>query len=183
MKVQIECDSGAEELQVLIRCRELDDQVKEIQQALSTIGKCRQQFVFYKGDTEFYMPLNEVLFMETDGNAIQVHTRDDIYQTRYKLYELEELLPGQFMRVSKSAILNTSHVYSMVLCQDLVQVKMRNFSDFNPPEAQPQCVFFYTIVRIHLVTYSYNGYEFVSYCRKLPDIRKSSSMPACNREF
>lgn len=39
--------------------------------------------------------------METDGNAIQVHTRDDIYQTRYKLYELEELLPGQFMRVSK----------------------------------------------------------------------------------
>ena len=29
------------------------------------------------------------------------------------LYELEELLPGQFMRVSKSAILNTSHVYSI----------------------------------------------------------------------
>ena len=46
----------------------------------------------------------------------------------------------------------------MVLCQDLVQVKMRNFSHFNPPEAQPQCVFFHTIVRIHLVTYSYNGY-------------------------
>ena len=72
---------------------------------------------------------------------------------------------------------------NMVLCQYLVQVKMRNFSHFNPPEAQPQCVFFYTIVRIHLVTYSYNGYEFVSYCRKLPDIRKSSGMPACNREF
>ena len=71
----------------------------------------------------------------------------------------------------------------LVLCQDLVQVKMRNFSHFNPPEAQPQCVFFHTIVRIHLVTYSYNGYEFVSYCRKLPDIRKSSGMPACNREF
>ena len=72
---------------------------------------------------------------------------------------------------------------NMVLCQYLVQVKMRNFSHFNPSEAQPQCVFFYTIVRIHLVTYSYNGYEFVSYCRKLPDIRKSSGMPACNREF
>ena len=72
---------------------------------------------------------------------------------------------------------------NMVLCQYLVQVKMRNFSHFNPPEAQPQCVFFHTIVRIHLVTYSYNGYEFVSYCRKLPDIRKSSGMPACNREF
>lgn len=109
MKVQIECDSGAEELQVLIRCRELDDQVKEIQQALSTIGKCRQQFVFYKGDTEFYMPLNEVLFMETDGNAIQVHTRDDIYQTRYKLYELEELLPGQFTVYESIEIRNSEY--------------------------------------------------------------------------
>ena len=29
---------------------------------------------------------------------------------------------------------------NMVLCQYLVQVKMRNFSHFNPPEAQPQCV-------------------------------------------
>ena len=73
--------------------------------------------------------------------------------------------------------------YKLVICQDLVQVKMRNFSHFNPPEVQPQCVFFHTIVRIHLVTYSCNGYEFVSYCRKLPDIRKSSGMPACNREF
>ena len=71
----------------------------------------------------------------------------------------------------------------VVLCQDLVQVKMRNFSHFNPPEAQPQCVFFHTIVRIHLVTYSYNGYEFVSYCRKLPDIQKSTGMPAYSREF
>jgi len=26
------------------------------------------------------------------------------------------------------------------------------------------------------VTYSYNGYEFVSYCRKLPDIRKSNGI-------
>ena len=72
---------------------------------------------------------------------------------------------------------------NMVLCQYLVQVKMRNFSHFNPPEAQPQCVFFHTIVRIHLVTYSYNGYEFVSYCRKLPDIQKSTGMPAYSREF
>ena len=78
---------------------------------------------------------------------------------------------------------NLQREHILVLCQDLVQVKMRNFSHFNPPEAQPQCVFFHTIVRIHLVTYSYNGYEFVSYCRKLPDIRKSSGMPACNREF
>ena len=91
---------------------------------------------------------------------------------------------GNIMKELTEAELNSVAAGAgVVLCQDLVQVKMRNFSHFNLPEAQPQCVFFYTIVRIHLVTYSYNGYEFVSYCRKLPDIRKSSGMPACNREF
>ena len=82
-------------------------------------------------------------------------------------YVMEFLdLPNEFHEND----LRKALIRNMVLCQDLVQVKMRNFSHFNPPEAQPQCVFFYTIVRIHLVTYSYNGYEFVSYCRKLPDI-------------
>ena len=37
--------------------------------------------------------------------------------------------------------------------------------------------------RIRLATYSCNGYEFVSYCRKLPDIQKSTGMPAYSREF
>ena len=71
----------------------------------------------------------------------------------------------------------------VVLCQDLVQVKMRNFSHFNLPEAQPQCSFFHTLVRIRLATYSCNGYEFVSYCRKLPDIQKSTGMLAYNHGF
>ena len=97
----------------------------------------------------------------------------------YRNQSLEEKLP----EINACDILVFAGGPGLVLCQDLVQVKMRNFSDFNPPEAQPQCVFFHTLVRIHLVTYSYNGYEFVSYCRKLPDIRKSSGMPACNREF
>lgn len=33
-----------------------------------------------------------------------MHTAVDIYETDYKLYELEQLLPGYFMRISKSAI-------------------------------------------------------------------------------
>ena len=90
---------------------------------------------------------------------------------------------GSLNEITKDKSDVTFYDIYVVLCQYLVQVKMRNFSHFNPPEAQPQCVFFHTIVRIHLVTYSYNGYEFVSYCRKLPDIRKSSGMLAYNHGF
>lgn len=41
------------------------------------------------------------------------HTKKDVYQTKYRLYELEELLSGSFIRVSKSTILNVSHVLSI----------------------------------------------------------------------
>ena len=41
------------------------------------------------------------------------HTRDDVYETRRKLYELEELLGGRFQRISKSAIVNVDKVYSI----------------------------------------------------------------------
>ena len=35
------------------------------------------------------------------------------YQVKYKLYELEEILPGHFMRVSKSTILNLQKIYAL----------------------------------------------------------------------
>ena len=41
------------------------------------------------------------------------NTGNDLYEARYKLYELEEILPGFFMRVSKSTILNTTHIFSI----------------------------------------------------------------------
>lgn len=37
----------------------------------------------------------------------------EIYQTKYKLYELEEMLPGYFMRISKSSILNIRKIFSL----------------------------------------------------------------------
>ena len=69
--------------------------------------------MFYKGDTSYYLPLEDVLFFETEENEVHAHTRKEIYRTKYRLYALEEMLPGFFMRVSKSTILNTRKIYSM----------------------------------------------------------------------
>lgn len=113
MKLRIEIDENLEEPEVVIRCGSLTDEVTSIQKAVSEISNASQRFVFYKGSTEYYLTLDEILFFETDEHGISAHTKDNIYQTRYKLYELEKLLPGFFMRVSKSAILNTSHIYSI----------------------------------------------------------------------
>ena len=127
--------------------------------------------------------LTEALRLEMAVNRLTKHLNVNasrLLEEHQVKYENKTKHAGRRIRLTYMV---EAPMVEVVLCQDLVQVKMKNFSHFNPPEAQPQCVFFHTIVRIHLVTYSYNGYEFVSYCRKLPDIRKSSGMPACNREF
>ena len=113
MKTRIEVDETTLENEVVIRCAGLTKEVQMIQQALSEIVAGNQRFIFYKGETEYYMSLDEILFFETENGTINVHTAYDVYQTKYKLYELEERLPGYFMRVSKSAILNVDKIYSM----------------------------------------------------------------------
>ena len=55
----------------------------------------------------------QLLFFETEGKLVQAHTADRLYLTDRKLYELEESLPGSFMRISKSTIVNLDHIYSI----------------------------------------------------------------------
>ena len=113
MKIRIEVDVELAEEEVIIRCNGLNEHIQHIQEAVAGVSFEKQKFIFFKADTEYYLSLEEVLFFETDDSGISVHTINNIYQTKYRLYELEELLPGYFMRISKSAILNVNQVYSI----------------------------------------------------------------------
>ena len=112
LKIRIEMFEGVQE-EVVIRCREITPEIIRLQQLLSGDSDRSNQFLLYKGDTEYYLNVNDIIFFETDGNAVMAHTRDDVYETRRKLYELEELLGGRFQRISKSAIVNVDKVYSI----------------------------------------------------------------------
>lgn len=113
MKIRIELDEQLKEEEVVIRCQSLTEEIQEIQKAVSDLISKKQRFVFYRGDTEYYLPLESILFFETEEKVVCAHTVDNVYQVRYRLYELEEILPGYFMRVSKSTILNTDQVLSI----------------------------------------------------------------------
>ena len=113
MKIRVELDGSIAENEVIIRCNALSEEIQRVQRTLADLAMDQQKFVFYKGDTEYYLPLEQILFFETEEKTIYAHTVNQMYQVKYRLYELEEFLPGHFMRVSKSAILNTNKVYSI----------------------------------------------------------------------
>lgn len=110
MKIRIEIDDNITEEEIVIRCRTLNEDVLSIQKNISEAINTRMQLNVIKGDAEYYITLEEILFFETDGSMVAVHTKGQIYETKLRLYELEEMLPGMFMRVSKSTILNTTKI-------------------------------------------------------------------------
>ena len=113
MKIRIEIADNLKEEEIIIRSAGLTEKVQKIQRAITDVIAMEQKLSFYKDETSYYLSLEEILFFETEGNEIQAHTKSNIYGTKYRLYELEEMLPGFFMRVSKSTILNTKQVYAM----------------------------------------------------------------------
>lgn len=113
MKIRIEIEDSLEEDEIIIRSSGLSTQIQKIQRAVADVVAMGQKLSFYKGDTSYYLPLEQILFFETEGSEIHAHTKTEVYMTKHRLYELEEMLPGFFMRVSKSTILNTRLIYAM----------------------------------------------------------------------
>ncbi len=113
MKIKIEFDEQLQEEEVIIRANSLNQKVLDIQEALYDLSKQQQKIVFYQNNSAYYLSLEEILFFETDGKEIHAHTINQMYSIKYRLYELEEMLPGYFMRVSKSTILNIKRIYAI----------------------------------------------------------------------
>jgi DNA-binding LytR/AlgR family response regulator len=113
VKVRIEIEESLEENEVIIRSSKLDESTQKIYNTLMELSKGSQHLLLYKGNVEYYLPLDQILFFETMDSGISAHTANQVYETSYRLYELEEMLPGYFMRVSKSTILNINHIYSV----------------------------------------------------------------------
>ena len=113
MKIRIEIDEKIEEDEIIIKCSQLNNEISKIQSLLNEIISKKNNMVFYKDNIEYFISLEEILFFETEENNVFAHSVDNVYKVKYKLYELEETLPDNFMRVSKSTILNVDYIYSI----------------------------------------------------------------------
>lgn len=110
MKIRIEIEEAIEEDELVLRCSQLNDEIIALQKKIAEAMNSKMQLHVYRQDKEYFLYLDEIIFVETSEQIVAVHTKDQIYETKQRLYELEELLPGNFMRVSKSTIVNTSKI-------------------------------------------------------------------------
>lgn len=113
MKVKINIDDNIIEDEIIINCRHMTDTISKIQNMILDSTKHTPTIIFYKDEKEYYLDMNKILFFETEINNTYAHTVDESYIVRRRLYELENILPRYFIRISKSTIININQILSI----------------------------------------------------------------------
>lgn len=111
MKIKLDISEDNND-EIIIKCKKYDKKIEEIQKLLTNLIS-NNEFIFYKDNEEFYISIDKILFFDTEDNIVNAHTKDDIFNVKYKLYELEKILPYNFVRISKSTIVNINYIYSI----------------------------------------------------------------------
>lgn len=111
MKVSVEEQKGLTETEVVIRCPAMDGQVMRLMELLR-LSDARLTGV-REGET-YLLDAAQVLYIDTVDRSTFLYTADGVYETDLRLYELEEqLVPREFLRVSKSVIINFDQVRAL----------------------------------------------------------------------
>ena len=62
----------------------------------------------------YEIAITDILYIEAVDNRVFIYTKDEVYETKHRLYKLEEMLSEKnFLRISKSTLLNLMKVSSI----------------------------------------------------------------------
>ena len=96
---------------VEIHCHKISDEVKEI---VAFVKSRQGQLTGTIDDRRFEIPVSDIFYIESVDNKSFLYTQEKVYETKHKIYELEEILrKTRFIRISKSTLLNLMKISSI----------------------------------------------------------------------
>ena len=106
MKITIETPLPGEEDEIIIKMAELNDEVLKTIRRLKD-GVSKETMAVYADESIRMVPTNDILYFDATDNHVFAYTKDNCFDTRKKLFEIEETLANSaFLRISKNAIVN-----------------------------------------------------------------------------
>ena len=111
MKITILDPSVVEEDEIIVKCRLLDENITLLLNQLK-IGSSKMNF--YRDNKIVLVDKKEILFFESVDDKVFAYTLEDVFETKLKLYELEQILPAKnFFRANKAVIVNLNKIKSL----------------------------------------------------------------------
>lgn len=110
MKITIiDCPEGEED-EIIIKCRQMDEQMLKM---IRAVKAGQERIIGIRDGKIMQIAPREIYYFEAVDNRVFLYLEKEVFETKYKLYELEERFRGtDFFRASKSTILNLSKVKS-----------------------------------------------------------------------
>ena len=111
MNVTILEKKADEEDELIVKCDYLDESLTKLINQFKT-GKGKMNF--YKDGKIVFVEPEEVLYFESVDDTVFAYTKDSVFETKSKLYQLEEELPASiFFRANKAVIVNLDKIDSL----------------------------------------------------------------------
>ncbi len=108
MKITIqECPEGEED-EIILRCKNVDEQLLKL---VYDLRADREKLTVSKGEKLFQVLPSNIYYFEAVDSRVFAYLEKEVYETRLKLYELEERYRNtDFFRASKSVIINLAKI-------------------------------------------------------------------------
>lgn len=110
-KITIKQVDKTSEEEIIIRCHDIDDEVLSI---IERLKKSESVLLGSRDNEVFRIAPKDIYYVESVDNKSYICLQKGVYESKLKLYEIEELLQStKLFRCSKSMILNISKIRSV----------------------------------------------------------------------
>lgn len=114
MKIELDIDKKYDETSVVIKSRNITEEVLEILEKLK--NEKSQKFLGKKNDKIYFLNPNDIICFYSNEQKIFADTDEGNFEIKMKLYEIEEELKKMsFVRCSKFAIVNIEKINNIEL--------------------------------------------------------------------
>ena len=111
MKIEIHVDEKAADLEISITCKQLTPDIEKI---LATLRMINHQLTARKDNEIHLLDMEQIIYIESVDRKCFIYTEDEVYESEFKLYELEHQLEEfGFFRVSKSFLIHLQNIQSL----------------------------------------------------------------------
>lgn len=111
MKIAISIDENIKDVEISIACGHLTPDVEKI---IATLRVLNQQMMVTQNGETYILDVAGIVFIESVDRKTFVYTKDEVYESKLKLYEMEEkLCESGFFRASKSCIVQLRYIKSL----------------------------------------------------------------------
>ncbi len=112
MKIQLIIDEKFQETEVQICAKEYNDQIERLMKQLQLAQKVTVLDGYLQQEIHM-LKIKDIYFIYAEGSKVYLQTTEHEFESKRKLYELEEMLSNDFVRVSKSTLVNIDKIASI----------------------------------------------------------------------